>query len=160
MGGISHYEHLKIIYVPDKRLKKVCHKVQIFEKSILSNLTTRMLRLMKMNNGVGLAAPQVGIALNIFVANLTGENLDDRVYINPILTFGEIEEESVEGCLSIPGVRLNIKRKKHAQITAQDLSGNTFTESADGTLARIWQHENDHLMGILISDRYVKKEQS
>jgi peptide deformylase len=147
------FEELTIIHYPDPRLKKVSKPVETFDEE-LRQLARRMLELMKEQKGVGLAAPQVGRNIRLFVINPTGEPQDQRVYVNPILTVTDDgEEESEEGCLSIPLVNAKIIRHKHLRIAAQDAEGKPFEESASGFVARIWQHETDHLNGTLITDR-------
>ncbi len=146
------YEELKIIHYPDPRLKKVS---QPLEKPTaeLKELAARMFQLMREHKGVGLAAPQVGLNIRMFVMNHTGEPKDDRVYINPTLTEAEGSEESEEGCLSLPGINANIVRDKTLRLRAIDLDGNPIDETQSGYVARVWQHEFDHLNGTLITDR-------
>lgn len=146
------YESLNIINWPDPRLKKVSRPVEIFNDD-LRCLTTRMFELMRLRRGVGLAAPQVGLNLRLFVINPTGEPADDRIYVNPELFDLEGEEEAEEGCLSLPEVHINVWRARDARIRAQDLEGNTFEDILSGYVPRIWQHENDHLNGTLLTDR-------
>lgn len=114
----------------------------------------RMLDLMHEAVGVGLAAPQVGLGWRMFVANPTGERADDRVYINPVLREPSRHTDRVEeGCLSIPDVRAPIMRPVGIAIEALDIDGQPIREDSEGLLARIWQHETDHLDGVLIIDR-------
>src|SRR5437763_776383 len=141
------YEDLKIITYPDPRLKKVAAPVTVFDDS-LKDLAAKMFQLMREHKGVGLAAPQVAQSIRLFVMNPTGEPQDDRFYVNPILLDAEDEEEGEEGCLSIPGLHVNIFRSKTIKLQAQDLAGNPITESATGYIPRIWQHETDHLNGV------------
>jgi peptide deformylase len=143
---------LKIIFYPDPRLRKSSEQVTTFDQS-LKDLAARMLELMRAARGVGLAAPQVGENVRLFVMNPTGEEGDDHVYVNPILVDAEGEEEGEEGCLSLPGVNAKIWRSKKLKLQAQDLGGNPIEEAADGYVARIWQHETDHLNGTMIIDR-------
>jgi peptide deformylase len=112
-----------------------------------------MFHLMREAKGVGLAAPQVGLNLRLFVINPTGEPQDDRVYVNPVLSDGDGEEEAEEGCLSLPEIHTNVVRYKDMKMAAQDLDGNRFDEAASGFVPRIWQHEFDHLNGTLLTDR-------
>jgi len=119
----------------------------------LKELAAKMLELMREARGVGLAAPQVGHNVRMFVMNHTGEPKDDRVYINPELCEAEGSEEGEEGCLSLPGINANIVRDKTIRIVATDLEGKPIDEKATGYLARVWQHEFDHLNGTLITDR-------
>ena len=146
------YEDLKIILWPDPRLKKVSKPVETFDPT-LKALAARMFELMRAAKGVGLAAPQVGQNVRLFVMNATGEPADDRVYVNPMLTDGEGEDELEEGCLSLPDIHVNVVRFKQMKMTAQDLDGRPFEEAASGFPVRVWQHEFDHLNGTLITDR-------
>lgn len=146
------YEELKIVCWPDPRLKRRSRRVELFDSS-LQALTERMFLLMRESKGVGLAAPQVGLNIRLFVMNATGQPGDDRIYVNPVLSEPSGEETAEEGCLSLPAMHVNIVRSKSIRITAQDLSGRTFEESESGYVARIWQHEYDHLEGTLLTDR-------
>jgi peptide deformylase len=145
-------EPSRIINYPDPRLKRRSQPVEGFDQD-LADLAGEMLRLMKEHRGVGLAAPQVGRNIRLFVINPTGEPQDARVYVNPELVDLEGDEEGDEGCLSIPGLSVKILRSRDARIRAQDLQGNPFEEQASGYIPRIWQHELDHLNGVLIIDR-------
>src|SRR5215211_3289943 len=100
------YEDLQIIQYPDPRLKKASLPVEKFDES-LKALAARMFQLMREARGVGLAAPQVGQNVRMFVMNHTGEPADDRVYVNPELVDAEGAEEGEEGCLSLPGINAN-----------------------------------------------------
>jgi peptide deformylase len=145
------YDDLRIIFYPDPRLKKVSVPVETFDEK-LKALATRMLELMRANRGVGLAAPQVGVNLRMFVMNPTGEPADDRAYVNPVLTEAEGSEEAEEGCLSLPGIHINVDRSKHMRMQARDLDGNPIDQTETGYVARIWQHEFDHLNGIMLTN--------
>ena len=146
------YDELKIINYPDPRLKKASTPVKEFTPA-LRQLAEKMLQLMREARGVGLAAPQVGHNIRLFVMNPTGEAKDERIYVNPELTEAEGSEEAEEGCLSLPGINANIVRDKTVRIRASELSGNPIDDKASGYLARVWQHEFDHLNGTLITDR-------
>ena len=146
------FEDLKIILYPDPRLKKMSPPVEVFDESLRA-LATRMLELMRGAKGVGLAAPQVGQNVRMFVMNATGEPGDDRVYVNPVLSDAEGEEEAEEGCLSLPGIHINVLRNKQVRMRAQDLEGNPIEEVASGFVPRVWQHETDHLNGTMLTDR-------
>jgi peptide deformylase len=144
---------LQIIKWPDPRLRKKSESVATFDDA-LRDIAERMFELMRQHKGVGLAAPQVGINLRLFVANPTGEPGDDKVYVNPILTDAEGGEEAEEGCLSLPEIHVNVTRPTvRLRMQAQDLAGQPFEQVAEGFLTRIWQHETDHLNGVLIIDR-------
>jgi len=146
------FEDLKIILWPDPRLKKVSKPVETFDENLRA-LAARMFELMRGAKGVGLAAPQVGQNIRLFVMNHNGEPANDRVYVNPVLTEADGEEEGEEGCLSLPKVNINVWRSKTLKIIAMDLQGNPFEQTETGYLARIWQHETDHLNGIMLTDR-------
>lgn len=110
---------------------------------------------MTANNGLGLAAPQVGISKRVISVRIgTREEPRALVLVNPVFTHKSEEmAEGEEGCLSIPGVRLSIERSKSVSVTYQDVLGDTNELDADGLLAVCLQHEVDHLDGTLILDR-------
>jgi peptide deformylase len=143
---------LKIIFYPDPRLRKMSEPVTTFDQG-LKDLAAKMLEMMRQARGVGLAAPQVGVNVRLFVMNPTGEEGDDHVYVNPVLSEDDGEEEGEEGCLSLPGINAKVWRSKSLKLTAQDLDGNPIEEVAKGCVARVWQHETDHLNGTMIIDR-------
>ena len=146
------YEDLQIIQYPDPRLKKVSVPVEAFDES-LKALAARMFQLMREARGVGLAAPQVGQNIRMFVMNHSGDPADDRAFVNPELSEAEGSEESEEGCLSLPGLNVRVIRDKTMRIHAKDLDGNDIDQVQTGYIARVWQHEFDHLNGTLITDR-------
>jgi peptide deformylase len=146
------YEGLRIILYPDPRLKRVSKPVEKFDEK-LGVLTKRMFELMREAKGVGLAAPQVAQNMRLFISNHTGKPEDDRVYVNPELFDADGEEASEEGCLSIPELHVEVTRSKDVRIRAQNLTGETFELTESGYLPRIWQHELDHLNGVLLTDR-------
>jgi len=146
------YEDLKIILYPDPRLSKISKPVEKFDQN-LKDLAARMLFLMRENLGVGLAAAQVGLNIRLFVMNATGKPEDDRIYINPELSEPLGEEEGEEGCLSLPQINAKILRSLSIVMKARDLEGKPFSQLESGYMARIWQHEVDHLNGTLLLDR-------
>ena len=146
------HEDLKVILYPDPRLRKVSKEVETFDENLRA-LSDRMFLLMREHRGVGLAAPQVGVNLRVFVMNATGQPEDDRVYVNPVLTEAEGEEEAEEGCLSLPKLNVNVWRAKKMRMDARRVTGEAVQEEATGYLARIWQHEFDHLNGTMLTDR-------
>ncbi len=145
---------MKIYKIGDDILRQKCEPVQVNEiNDELRATISEMFQTMTSANGVGLAAPQVGIAKRFFV--MRSDDEVDRVFINPeiIKTSGDLSDYE-EGCLSIPGVSENIKRPSMISVTALNEKGRRFTiNDATGLLARIIQHENDHLNGILYIDR-------
>ena len=140
-----------IDFHPDPILRQKARPVAKIDGSIVE-LVRDMHRLALEYEGIGLAAPQVGASLRIFVTcPLYGE--PPRVFINPKLVLtGEIVGDE-EGCLSLPDIRAEIVRPPQAKITALDLEGTEFTLEQSGLWARVWQHEYDHLEGIMIIDR-------
>jgi peptide deformylase len=146
------FEDLQILHYPDPRLKKLSQPVAEVDATIRA-LAARMFELMRGAKGVGLAAPQVGKNLRMFVMNHTGEPGDDRVYINPVLTDADGDEEAEEGCLSLPNIHVNVVRAKRLRMQALDLDGKPIDQAGEGFMARVWQHEFDHLNGMLLTDR-------
>lgn len=132
----------------------------------IRELVSDMYTTMEKAPGVGLAAPQVGVGLRIFVYDYNdGQHHYRGEAINPTLELGPISQEwpdedsESEGCLSIPEERHPLKRALEATLRATDLSGDTYEIHATGWLARIFQHEYDHLDGILYADRLLKPYQ-
>ena len=143
---------LRIIVYPDPRLRQACKPVDVFDES-LRRLAQRMIQLMHEDKGVGLAAPQVGLSLRLFVWNLTADPDKNVACINPTLADFEGMTEAEEGCLSIPDVTVKVRRHSRCTLRALDLSGKPFEMVGDDLAARCWQHECDHLDGRLIIDR-------
>jgi peptide deformylase len=144
-------DKLRIVYYPDPVLKEVCPEVTDFG-SELRALTDRMLEVMHTGRGVGLAAPQVGLRLRLFVCNATGEPGDNMVCVNPRFTELTGAAEAEEGCLSLPGINVTMRRAARAVMQAHDADGRPFEAVGEDLLARVWQHESDHLDGHLIID--------
>ena len=118
----------------------------------------RMFELMYEHQGIGLAAPQAGWDARVFVINVYGsseEETEELVFVNPQVELIAREEGDSfeEGCLSLPGIRLNVERPPRVKVHALDREGNAFTLEADELLSRCIQHENDHLDGIMIPSR-------
>jgi peptide deformylase len=146
-------DQLTILIYPHPALREKGQPVDPADKNV-HDVARRMLQLMHEADGVGLAAPQVGLAWRLFVTHGREADPEDRVFINPQLTVGRGEMVSEEeGCLSLPGIHVQVRRHDHVDITAHGLDGKPFSASADGFLTRIWQHENDHLDGVLIIDK-------
>jgi peptide deformylase len=120
----------------------------------IQKLIDNMAKLMYRNKGVGLAAPQVGILKRVIVADV-GEGLVSLV--NPKILWRQGKDTMSEGCLSIPGINLEVKRSKEVIVEGLNRDGEKVQLGAVGLLARVLQHEIDHLEGILIVDRVPKK---
>ena len=143
---------LQILHYPAPQLRRRAEPVGEIDASVQA-VAARMIALMREANGLGLAAPQVGMPWPMFVTNGHVES-PDRVYIKPTLSV--VNTELVlkeEGCLSLPGINVELRRPQAATINALNLAGQPFELSDDDVLARVWQHELDHLEGILIIDR-------
>lgn len=133
----------------------------------LSQLVEDMFETMDAAPGVGLAAPQIGVAKRIFTYNWTEDDGTHKrgVIINPVLELGEIsdelpdEDEESEGCLSFPGYRFALKRAEHAILTGLDLQQRPVHLEAHGWFARIFQHEFDHLNGLIYVNRLREEHQ-
>jgi peptide deformylase len=138
-------------------------EVTVFDDE-LRTLVADMYDTMDKAPGVGLAAPQIGVPLRVFVYDYADDDDNERrgVIINPVLTISEIvdepadEDTEVEGCLSVPGERFPLKRAEFATVTGVDLDQNPVRIEADGWFARIFQHEFDHLDGTLYVDRLAE----
>ena len=144
---------LKIIKYPDPRLREVCTSVSEVDEAV-RQLVYRMLDLMFEGQGIGLAAPQVGVTARIFVASPSFDEDDFLVYINPEIIDAEGSCEADEGCLSLPGLTCSVKRSTKITIRALDIDGEEFEEVVEEPPGRAFrQHEMDHLNGITLADK-------
>ncbi len=145
----------KIITFNNPILRQKAKKVHRFDPSLLK-LVDDMFETMHNANGVGLAAPQIGMSIRVFVA----EYEDRKVAVfNPEIVKAEGEALGTEGCLSIPGYAGdNIRRAAKVLVKGQDVHGKSIRVNAEGWFARILQHEIDHLDGILFTDRLDRPE--
>lgn len=134
----------------DPVLKSRATPVKDFDES-LKRLSQEMMRIMRENEGVGLAANQIGRLQRIFVAAYEDEEF---AIVNPEVEWSsENKEKDIEGCLSLPEVRVEVERPHAVTVSGRDPSGAPVRIRAEGLLARIFQHEIDHLDGVLILDR-------
>ncbi|MGY4686243.1 peptide deformylase [Petrotoga mexicana DSM 14811] len=151
---------MEIRLIGDPVLRKRAKKVEKIDEN-LKNVIDEMFSTMYLYDGVGLAAPQVGISLRLFIMDSREENeKGKKVVINPeIIEFLGEEVSFEEGCLSIPDIFEDVVRPEGVKVRYQDLSGNNIEEELHGYQARIFQHETDHLDGILFTDKLpiVKK---
>ena len=147
---------LKILTVPNPVLNQKAKPVKNIDQAIL-DLIPQMIEACRKANGIGLAAPQIGQSIRLCVINLDHLGLPPFALINPKLTkksWKKIELE--EGCLSIPGVFGLVKRPKKITVEAQNEKGASHSFDADGMLARVIQHEVDHLDGILFTSKMTR----
>jgi peptide deformylase len=144
----------KILEYPDPRLRELAKPVAKVTPEI-KTLVEDMAETMYAAPGIGLAAPQIGVSLRIFVIDVAGEDEPSelRVFINPEIVATEGSQTWNEGCLSFPGVSEEIKRAARVKVRALDRDGKPFELEADGLLAVALQHENDHLNGVLMIDK-------
>lgn len=145
-------DKLRITHYPDPRLRAVSADVTSFDGE-LKTVVARMVELLASEKGLGLAAPQIGVNQRIAILSPSGQPGDVRVLINPVLheLHGSVEAE--EGCLSLPGINVQVRRAQRCRVTAQDLEGHKIEQTLEDLPARICQHETDHLNGVLIIDR-------
>lgn len=160
----------RIRYYGDPILRKKAAPVETFGTDFLKELVQEMDQLMLTHDGMGLAAPQVGESLRIFLTHAPFESPEGsgkwelgplEVFINPVLTFPTQELWVVEeGCLSLPNLRLPVERPVGITIEAYDIEGKPFKRSVTEMVARLYMHENDHLNGVLTIDRTDKKSRA
>ncbi|MDD3904232.1 MAG: peptide deformylase [Sphaerochaeta sp.] len=147
---------LDIYTLGEEVLTEKCQPITKFDSG-LRVLVDAMFETMAEADGVGLAAPQVGVPNRLFVINIKG--VERRAYVNPQILETSIETDTAEeGCLSVPGVWHDVERPARVTVQAQDLEGKVFTVQGEGLLARALQHEYDHLNGTLFIDRLNDEE--
>lgn len=141
---------LPLVYYPNPLLLQECAEVEDINQ--IQSLIDSMILTMYAENGIGLAAPQVGKNIQLTVIDLSPEQNKPQVFINPkiIEKTGQIDSE--EGCLSIPGFRDIIHRFEKVKVKALDRDGKEFTVEAEELFSRCLQHEIDHLNGVLFID--------
>ena len=146
---------VELVYYPDPRLRDVAEAVDTVDDPLRA-LITQMFEIMYRARGIGLAGPQVGLGRRIVVANLAADSKrkeDEQVFINPTIieSSGDVREE--EGCLSLPGMVAQIQRAEVVLVRYRDLEGNEVQRPVEALEAKLFQHEIDHLDGILILDK-------
>ncbi|MBN2345386.1 MAG: peptide deformylase [Candidatus Aminicenantes bacterium] len=147
-------ETLKICKYGDDVLKTKAGEIRDITRQV-ADLAAAMARTMHQAPGIGLAAPQVGESLRLVTVDLSvGENPEEMlILINPRIVESEGDETSEEGCLSVPGYSLPIKRRLRIMLQATRIDGSELRAEFEGLKARVLQHEIDHLNGMLIVDR-------
>jgi peptide deformylase len=143
---------LAIVKYPDPVLRKRAERIHRVDQEV-RKLAQGMLRVMYEEKGIGLAANQVACPRQLLVVNVGGEHPQEVVLVNPRLVGTEGEFDSVEGCLSLPGVEGHVPRYQKVRVRGSELSGKQVEIEADELLSRVLQHELDHLDGILIIDK-------
>ncbi len=152
----------KIVTLPDPILRRKAHPVTRFDTD-LQSLVDDMVETMRVAPGVGLAAPQVGIPSRVIVVEYPeDEEQEDApkklfIVVNPEIKELSAETElGIEGCLSIPGLNGEVERALAVMVKGQTRHGQAFKIKAKGWLARIFQHEVDHINGVVFTDRATK----
>ena len=141
----------KLVYLPDQRLRQETQEITQFDAT-LHTLIKDMYETMYHENGIGLAAPQIGLALKLAVIDVSEKRNEKFCIINPQLIHTEGEDLMEEGCLSVPGVFDKAPRALRVTVRAQDETGKFREIRGDGLLAHCLQHEIDHLNGKLFVD--------
>jgi len=148
---------MELVFYPDPVLQRSTEDVDSGRNDLCA-LAEGMLGVMKDNEGVGLAAPQVGQRLRLFVATNSGDSDNALICVNPrVEPFGRVIEME-EGCLSVPGFRAMIRRPEAVRVRFRDLDGVERDEEYHELLARIIQHESDHLDGVLFFERMTESD--
>lgn len=147
---------LNIITLGDEQLRK--HSILVPDlNGTVHTLIEQMLESMREYKGIGLAAVQVGSLYRLFITEVGGDK--PRVFVNPEILETSLEQASYEeGCLSIPGVEADVLRPQRVRVQAWNEKGRPFTLDAEDLLARVVQHEYDHLNGVLFIDRIDPKK--
>lgn len=152
---------LPIIKLGHPTLRKNAQKVEKFDEDLV-DLVQKMIETMRINEGIGLAAPQVNVLSRLFVIDrkLINEEWEAQAYINPEILDTQGLDTYEEGCLSIPGIRAEVDRPFKIWVKYQTIDGKVIEEELEGLLARVFQHEYDHLDGILFIDRipFIRKK--
>ena len=151
----------KILTDKDPALHKVCKPVTAFDQK-LHKLLDDMGETLIDSNGVGLAAPQVGILRRIFLVDIGLDGNEIVEFINPVILETDGEQEGPEGCLSVPGKYGLVKRPYWVKVRAQDRYGEWFEAEGEELIGRCFCHENDHLDGIVytqVMERYLTEEE-
>ncbi len=151
----------EVLKYPDRRLAEKSVAVAEVTPEI-RQLAEDMLETMYANDGIGLAAPQVGELIRLVVIDISGpeQRSEPMALVNPTLELDGEEVESEEGCLSVEEYRSQVKRASRVRLKAADLEGNPVELEAEGTLAVCLQHECDHLDGVLFIDRISRLKRS
>jgi peptide deformylase len=145
---------LELRIYPDEVLKKIAAPVgerQLDEA--LARLARSMVHTMYEESGVGLAAPQVGASLRMITVDASRDRDRPMVLVNPVIVDAAGKEIDEEGCLSVPGIRAKVRRRGRITVEFETLTGEKMGFEAEGLLARVVQHEVDHLDGALFVDR-------
>ncbi len=145
---------LEIVPYPHPTLRHKSKPIRRVDAE-LRKIVGEMFELMYEAKGIGLAANQVDLPIRLFIVNLTSDPKEgeEMVFINPVVSKQKGSEEREEGCLSLPGLYAQVMRPKTIHLSAYNLAGEAIEGDLDEMMARVVQHENDHLDGIMFTDR-------
>ncbi|MFO7958472.1 MAG: peptide deformylase [Candidatus Brocadiia bacterium] len=143
---------MEIKVYPERVLRKKCSPIERIDDEVVSEAQD-MLEFMYESDGLGLAGPQVDWANQIVTLDVEQTGEGRRIFVNPRIIEREGHLEHEEGCLSLPGLRLTVPRAERVRVVAYTLDGERLEFDAEGLAACAWQHETDHLNGVLIIDR-------
>ena len=152
---------MDLVYYPNPKLQIPSKEIKKFGTDELKETVRQMFETLYQTSGIGLAGPQVAFMNRLFVVNMTcdpSQKDKEEVYINPVITKKSGKERGVEACLSFPGVVVDIERAHKVKVKYYDINGDEKELEAEDLYARVFQHEIDHLDGILILDRMSKAE--
>jgi peptide deformylase len=142
----------EVRYLGDPVLREMCREVEAVGDDVRA-LVDDLLETMYAEDGIGLAAPQIGVPLRVFVYDVRDDEIEPGVLVNPRIVEATGKQKEVEGCLSIPGLDEVVERSGHVVVEGLDRDGEPVRIEATGLLSRCLQHENDHLDGVLFIDR-------
>ncbi|XP_061349001.1 peptide deformylase 1B, chloroplastic/mitochondrial [Gastrolobium bilobum] len=158
-GDLEFEAPLKIVQYPDPKLRARNKRIATFDDN-LKKIVHEMFDVMYKTDGIGLSAPQVGLNVHLMVFNpvgVRGEG-EEIVLVNPrVNKYSKKLSLSNEGCLSFPGIYADVKRPESVKIDARDVNGTKFSVNLSGLPARVFQHEFDHLQGILFFERMTEE---
>jgi peptide deformylase len=151
--GISRATSVRDIrYLGDPVLREMCREVEEVDDDV-RELADDLLDTMYAADGIGLAAPQIGESLRVFVYDVRDEEIEPGILVNPRIVEAIGKQREVEGCLSIPGLDEVVERRERVVVEGLDRHGKEVRIEAEGLLSRVLQHECDHLDGVLFVDR-------
>lgn len=139
---------LEVLEYPNPILRKAALAVSAFDR-VLEVLVRDMFETALCYDGIGLAAPQIGVSQRVFIMSLGSKK---RAIVNPVIFRKEGVRRMEEGCLSLPGVLVEVERAETIEFESSNLQGERYTGKLNGLMATIFQHEYDHLDGVLITD--------
>ncbi|CAM4027643.1 peptide deformylase [Bacillus manliponensis] len=145
---------LEIVKHPNEVLETPCQRVMNFDKKLVK-LLKDMYETMLLADGVGLAAPQVGVSLQVAIVDI-GDDTGKIELINPVILERRGKQVGPEGCLSFPGLYGDVERAEYVKVRAQNRRGKVFLIEAEGFFARAIQHEIDHLEGVLFTSKVTR----